>query len=228
MKRCKLVVLISGSGTNLQAVIDACIAGTIKGEVAAVISNRPDAYGLERAMRAGIPQHVVNHKDFPDRASFDQALMELIDSYSPSLLLLAGFMRILTDDFTAQYPGRMINIHPSRLPDYRGLKTHQRVLDNGESKHGASVHFVTAELDGGPVILQSEIEVRQDHNEYSLFTEVQETEHRMLPLVMQWFCDGQLLLKGGTVYYLGKAINKPIQLHDLDRQPSENAVSLSE
>ncbi|MGE4634972.1 MAG: phosphoribosylglycinamide formyltransferase, partial [Arenicellales bacterium] len=147
---CRLVVLISGSGSNLQAIIDHCANGSIAAQVAAVISNQADAHGLTRAREAGIPAHCLDHRDFRRRVDFDVAMIDLVDSFSPDLIVLAGFMRILGQDFVERYLGVMLNIHPSLLPLYPGLDTHQRALADGAKIHGASVHFVTAELDGGP------------------------------------------------------------------------------
>src|SRR5690554_5330935 len=147
---CKIVVLISGSGSNLQAIMDD-LADHPSARICAVISNRADAYGLVRAQQAGIAQQVLSHKDFADRLSFDSALMQAIDQYQPDLVVLAGFMRILTPEFTRHYARRLLNIHPSLLPKYKGLNTHQRALDADDQQHGCSVHFVTEELDGGPV-----------------------------------------------------------------------------
>jgi len=208
-------VLISGSGSNLQAIIDACAAGDVNGEVVAVISNRPDVYGLERAELANIPAVTLDHTHYQDRASFDSDLISLIDQYSPDLVLLAGFMRILTSEFTRRYAGRMLNIHPSRLPKFRGLHTHQRALDEGEKTHGASIHFVTDELDGGPVILQSEIPIQAGHTAESLAADVLVTEHIIYPLGVRWFCEGRLKLVGDRVHIDNKALSKPMQLDDI-------------
>ena len=156
-KTLPLVVLISGSGSNLQAIIDAVHRGELPAEIRAVISNRPEAFGLERARRAGIPTTVIDHRRFADRESFDAALQAAIDGYHPALVVLAGFMRILTPAFVRHYLGRMLNVHPSLLPAFRGLDTHRRALAAGASEHGLSIHFVTDELDGGPVIVQQKI-----------------------------------------------------------------------
>lgn len=193
-EKLRIVVLISGSGSNLQSIIDACASGTIGGEVVAVISNRADAYGLQRARRAGIPTEVLEHGAYPDRESFDQALAKQIDRYNPELVVLAGFMRILTSDFVRHYAGRMLNIHPSLLPHFQGLHTHRRALEARHELHGASVHFVTEELDGGPLILQAEVPVLQDDNESRLAERVLEQEHRIYPTVIQWFAQGRLHL----------------------------------
>ena len=178
-----LVVLISGTGSNLQAVIDACKAGKIHGKVVAVISNKADAYGLQRAQAADIHTAVISHKDHPDREQYDAALMEEIDRHQPDLLIMAGFMRILTPAFVQHYAGRMLNIHPSLLPKHQGLHTHQRALDAGDSAHGASVHFVTEELDGGPVILQAKVPVFADDTAEDLAQRVHVQEHQIYPMV---------------------------------------------
>ncbi len=216
MSDCRIVVLISGSGSNLQALIDACERGDIDGRIVAVISNRPGVRGLERAEKHGIPAITIDHTDFPDRASFDAALAERIDSYQPDLVVLAGFMRILTEDFVARYAGRMLNIHPSRLPKYQGLHTHQRAIDAGDATHGASVHFVTAELDGGPVILQSELPIRGDHTAETLAADLLPQEHRIYPKVVEWFCARRLALTPNGVEMDGKLLTQPLQLAQLD------------
>ena len=213
---CRLVVLISGYGSNLQAIIDACANKTINGQVVAVISNRPDTLGLQRAQQAGITTKTLDHTKFPDRETFDRALKELIDSFSPDALLLAGFMRILTTEFTRHYAGRMLNIHPSRLPKYRGLHTHQRALEADDKKHGASVHFVTDELDGGPVILQSKLIIKPEHTAESLAADVLKQEHVIYPLAVKWFCDSKLVLNNNQVFLSGKKLNKPLQLDDIE------------
>ncbi|WP_411358060.1 phosphoribosylglycinamide formyltransferase [Pseudidiomarina salilacus] len=192
MKR--IVVLISGSGTNMQAIVDACAAKRIDGEVVAVISNKAEVGGLSKAEKAGIATAVLSHKDFDTREAYDAELQQLVDSFSPDVVVLAGFMRILTADFTAHYHGRMLNIHPSLLPKYRGVNTHQRALDNGDKEHGVSVHFVTEELDGGPVILQAVVPVFEEDTADDLQQRVHAQEHRIYPLVVQWLCTGRLQL----------------------------------
>lgn len=191
---CRIVVLISGSGTNLQALIDDLAGRPSAGQIVAVISNRPAVGGLERAARAGIATAVVNHQDFVGRDHFDAALIECIDSYQPDLLILAGFMRILTPAFVTHFHGRLLNIHPSLLPKHKGLHTHQRALDAGDSEHGSSVHFVTAELDGGPVVIQAPIPVLSEDTAATLAARVQQQEHRIYPLAMNWFIQGRLRL----------------------------------
>lgn len=192
--RRKLVVLISGSGTNLQAIMDACEDGYIAGEVVGVISNKPGVKGLERAEKAGIPTAVLPHTDFDTREAYDAELQMVIDSFQPDYVILAGFMRILTPAITEHFAGRMLNIHPSLLPKYKGIKTHERALAAGDREHGVSVHFVTAELDGGPVILQARVPVFKGDEVSDLQERVHEQEHRIYPLVIQWLCTGRLML----------------------------------
>ena len=198
--RTRVVVLISGSGSNLQAIIDGMQNTELPIDIAAVISNRPAVFGLERAEKAGIPALVLDHKQFDDRESFDQKLAQLIDSYQPDLVVLAGFMRILTTTFTRHYAGRMLNIHPSLLPKYQGLHTHQRVLDAGETEHGVTVHFVTEELDGGPAVIQAKISIESVDDAVSLAKRVQQQEHIIYPLAVKWFAEGRLRMDDGAVF----------------------------
>ena len=198
--RTRVVVLISGSGSNLQAIIDGMQSTELPIDIAAVISNRPAVFGLERAEKAGIPALVLDHKLFDDRESFDQKLAQLIDSYQPDLVVLAGFMRILTTTFTRHYAGRMLNIHPSLLPKYQGLHTHQRVLDAGEAEHGVTVHFVTEELDGGPAVIQAKISIESVDDAVSLAKRVQQQEHIIYPLAVKWFAEGRLRMDDGAVF----------------------------
>ncbi|MCG4453832.1 phosphoribosylglycinamide formyltransferase [Pseudomonas sp. MMS21-TM103] len=191
---CNVVVLISGSGSNLQALIDSSQAGDNPLSIRAVISNRADAYGLERAKAAGIDTCVLDHKAFAGREAFDAALIEAIDTFEPQLVVLAGFMRILSSDFVRHYDGRLLNIHPSLLPKYKGLHTHQRALEAGDSEHGCSVHFVTEELDGGPLVVQAVIPVRSGETLDSLAQRVHEQEHLIYPLAVRWFAEGRLRL----------------------------------
>lgn len=210
-----IVVLISGSGSNLQALIDAAAKNELDVEIRAVISNRPNAGGLQRARDAGIPTEALDHKTFESREAFDRALQQRIDSFEPQLVVLAGFMRLLTDDFVNHYLGRMLNIHPSLLPAYTGLNTHQRALDAGDPRHGASVHFVTAELDGGPLILQASVPVASDDTPESLAARVLEQEHKIYPLAVQWFADGRLQLHDQHACFDGTALTQPLQLDAL-------------
>ena len=193
----KIVVLISGSGSNLQALIDACNSGKISAEIAAVISNKAGVFGLQRAEQRGIPTAVIDHKQFSTREEFDAALSEKIDSFSPQLVVLAGFMRILTAEFVEQYIGRMLNIHPSLLPKYQGLHTHRRAIEAGDSLHGVTVHFVTAELDGGPSIIQAQVKIQSDDDETSLAKRVLIQEHMIYPKAVGWFIDGKLRYENG-------------------------------
>ena len=193
----RLVVLISGSGSNLQALIDACNSKALNAEIVAVFSNKADAYGLLRAQQAGIPALALSPAEFSSRDDFDAALQAQIDEYQPDLLILAGYMRILTPAFVRHYHGRMLNIHPSLLPKYPGLHTHRKALENGDAEHGTSVHFVTEELDGGPVILQARIAVLPDDTEDTLTARIQQEEHRIYPQVVNWFVQGRLALISG-------------------------------
>ncbi|GKW15947.1 phosphoribosylglycinamide formyltransferase [Pectobacterium actinidiae] len=195
-----IVVLISGHGSNLQALIDACKNGRLKGKIAAVFSNNAEAYGLERAQNADIPTCVLNPKDFADRAAFDAALANEIKQYEPALVILAGYMRILSPEFVAQFAGKMLNIHPSLLPKYPGLHTHRKALENGDREHGTSVHFVTDELDGGPLILQAKVPVFSDDTEESLSERVKTHEHTIYPMVINWFLNGRLVMRDNEAW----------------------------
>ena len=191
---CDVVVLLSGTGSNLQALIDSCAIKDSPARIRAVISNRADAYGLQRAKDAGIDTRVLDHKAFEGREAFDAALIEVIDEFKPQLVVLAGFMRILSADFVRHYQGRLLNIHPSLLPKYKGLHTHQRALEAGDGEHGCSVHFVTEELDGGPLVVQAVIPVESDDSPHSLAQRVHAQEHRIYPLAVRWFAEGRLSL----------------------------------
>ncbi|MEW6311528.1 MAG: phosphoribosylglycinamide formyltransferase [Pseudomonadota bacterium] len=190
---CNVVVLISGSGSNLQALIDSQ-GPTNPMRIVAVISNRADAYGLERARAAGIPTRVLSHRDYADREAFDSALVEAVDAYGPDLVVLAGFMRILTAGFVRHYRGRLLNIHPSLLPRHKGLDTHRRALEAGDPEHGCSVHFVTEELDGGPVALQAGVPIGPGESLDALVERVHQQEHLIYPLAVRWFAEGRLRL----------------------------------
>lgn len=205
-----IVILISGTGSNLQAIIDAIECGDLPAEIRAVISNRSDAHGLERARQHGIQTFVIAHQDYPEREQFDAALQECIDRFQPALVVLAGFMRILTRAFVKHYQGRLLNIHPSLLPAYTGLNTHQRVLDAGDAEHGASIHFVTNELDGGPVISQARVPVLPDESADDLARRIQEQEHHLYPLTLKWFCQGRIRQQQNQVIYDGQPLLKPI------------------
>ncbi|WP_263141207.1 phosphoribosylglycinamide formyltransferase [Pseudomonas sp. RIT-PI-AD] len=191
---CNVVVLISGSGSNLQALIDRIADDAIPARIGAVISNRAEAYGLKRAQQAGIDTLVLDHKAFDGREAFDAALIRAIDEREADLVVLAGFMRILTPAFVRHFSGRLLNIHPSLLPKHKGLHTHQRALDAGDREHGCSVHFVTEELDGGPSVVQAVIPVHPDDTPESLAQRVHVQEHFIYPLAVRWFAEGRLRL----------------------------------
>lgn len=210
----RLVVLISGGGSNLQTLLDGCQSGAIGAEVVAVIANKADAFGLQRAQRAGVATEVIDHKDFADRDHFDAALANCIDQYQPDLIALAGFMRILTAGFVQRYQGRMLNIHPSLLPKYPGLHTHQRALDAGDREAGATVHFVTAELDGGPPIAQASVPIKTGDTASDLAKRVLEQEHRLYPSVVQWFAEGRLTLINNQAILDGAPLPKTGRLLD--------------
>lgn len=210
MNPLRLVVLISGRGSNLTAMIEA--ANPLV-QLSAVISNQAEAKGLLTAQAAGIPTAVLDHRPFSSRLAFDQALQVIIDRYQPEVVALAGFMRILTPELVAHYRGRLINIHPSLLPKFKGLHTHQRVLAAGLQEHGASVHFVTAELDGGPVILQAKVPVLPQDDEDSLAARVLMEEHKIYPQVIHWFAQGRIRLEENQVFLDDQLIQSPVVLN---------------
>jgi phosphoribosylglycinamide formyltransferase 1 len=194
-----LVILISGRGSNMEAIVRACASEAWPARIAAVIANRPDAAGLAFAASHGIATAVVDHRQFSDRAAFDAALAQVVDGYRPDLVVLAGFMRVLTESFVDHYSGRMLNIHPSLLPSFPGLKTHQQALDAGCRVHGATVHFVTSKLDHGPIVAQAAVPVRADDDAAALAARVLGTEHVIYPRAVRWFVEGRLALDGGNV-----------------------------
>ncbi len=195
-----IVVLISGGGTNLQAVIDGYQQQIISEPIVAVISNNADVKGLARATRAGIPAIVLDHRTFPDRNSYDQALAKLIARFTPKLVVLAGFMRILSPDFVQQFEGSMINIHPALLPEFKGLHTHARALESGAQNHGATVHFVTADLDDGPNIIQASLTVSKGDTEKTLAQRVLVLEHQILPMAIEWFLQNKISMSNNRCY----------------------------
>jgi phosphoribosylglycinamide formyltransferase-1 len=205
-----IVALISGNGSNLQAIIDAVQQG-LPAEIRAVISSRADAYGLIRAENAGIPTHILPADKNSSREDYDRQLQKLIDQYQPKLVVLAGFMRILSDDFVKHYLGKLINIHPSLLPKYRGLNTHQRAIDANETLHGATVHFVTPELDGGPAILQVKVPVREDDTADKLARRVLQQEHHIYPMAVRWFAESRLQYRNHQVYLDNQLLLQPVQ-----------------
>ena len=199
-KNTGVVALISGRGSNLGAIIEQVQSGSLPIQLQAVISNNPDAKGLQLAARARIPTHVIDHRQYPHRDSYDAALMQQIDSYRPQLVVLAGFMRVLGHDFVAHYQGRLMNIHPSLLPAYPGLNTHARALTSGAKIHGASVHFVSAEVDAGAIIAQAQVPVYDDDNPEILAARVLQQEHRIYPQAIRWFAEGRLSLRDGQAW----------------------------
>ncbi|KAF4516549.1 hypothetical protein B566_EDAN003296 [Ephemera danica] len=194
-----IVILISGRGSNLEALIAARDAGQLPVNIVAVISNRPEAAGLETAARAGIAAHHVDHKGFAERDAFEVALAECIDRFAPDLVVLAGFMRILSASFVRHYVGRLVNIHPSLLPLFPGLHTHHRALAEGVRIHGCTVHFVTPELDHGPIIIQAAVPVLDGDDEAALAARVLRQEHVIYPQAVRWFAEGRLRLEEGRV-----------------------------
>ena len=213
--RLPVVVLISGGGTNLQAIIDRTTDG-LPITIEVVISNRADAGGLARAKRAGIPTRIIDHTGFASRASFDAALTSTIDAYSPGLVVLAGFMRILTAGFVRHYQGRLLNIHPSLLPKFQGLNTHRRAIEAGETEHGASVHFVTGEVDGGPVFLQARVPLSADDNASTLAARVLQREHVIYPRVIEWYAQGRVRLVDREVWFDGVPLPRALDLDEME------------
>lgn len=205
----RIVALISGRGSNLQAIIQAIKNGKIAVQMMAVISNEPAAAGLGKAQQAGINTVALNHRDYSDRSSFEAKLQQKIDTFAPDLVILAGFRRVLGANFVHHYAGRLVNIHPSLLPRYRGLNTHARVLAAGDAWHGASVHFVTPELDGGPVIIQSRVPVLADDTEDRLAARVLTQEHIIYPLAVRWFCEQRLRWHNGRILFDGQILTEP-------------------
>ncbi|ESK57293.1 phosphoribosylglycinamide formyltransferase [Acinetobacter tjernbergiae DSM 14971 = CIP 107465] len=203
----RIAVLVSGNGSNLQALIDANLSGQIIG----VLSNKANAYALQRAEKANIATAVISHKDYPDRESFDDAMHQQLLAWEVDFVILAGFMRILTPNFVSKWQGKMLNIHPSLLPVYKGINTHQRVLNTGDRLHGCTVHFVTAELDAGQSIAQSAIQVSLHDTVDSLAQRVHKLEHFIYPQVAEWLCNGQLTWTNGQAYFNKKPLERPIQ-----------------
>lgn len=207
---CRAAVLVSGSGTNLQAFIDRRDAGHLPLDLALVLSNRADAYGLIRARNAGIPTACVAHGDFESREAFDRAIAERLDDRGTGLVILAGFMRILSPWFVHRYAGRILNIHPALLPKYPGLDTHRRALAAGDAAHGSTVHFVTEVLDGGPRVLAGRLAIRDGDTPESLMQRVQSLEHRIYPEAAAWFGEGRLAYRDGAAWLDGKRLDEPV------------------
>jgi phosphoribosylglycinamide formyltransferase 1 len=214
----RLAVLISGAGSNMVAIANACKSGHINAEVVRVVSDVPTAGGVARAQALGIATAIVDRSAFrfhgqPDRIAFEAALGETVDASNPDLVVLAGFMRVLSTSFVARYEGRMLNIHPSLLPRFKGLDTHARVLAAGESQHGVSVHFVTPELDGGPVIAQAVVPVLPGDDLATLSARIHAREHILYPMVIQWLTQGRLQWNHGAPLLDGRPLSAPVQLH---------------
>jgi phosphoribosylglycinamide formyltransferase-1 len=210
----RILVLASGTGTNLQALIDASQQRDFPGQIVAVGCNRPNAFALERAAQANIDHFTIDHTRCGSREEFDGLLMAEIRRRTPDLILLAGFMRILTSDFVRALRGTLVNVHPSLLPKYTGLNTHQRALDAGDTVHGTSIHFVTEELDGGPVIAQAQVQVARDDTAETLAEKVQAKEHLLYPIVVRWFCQGRIQLGPDHALFDGQPLNQPLVLPD--------------
>jgi len=207
----KLAVLISGNGSNLQSIIDAIDSGRLDARINAVISNDRGAYGLVRATQHGLHTWVINHRDYNSRDQFDDVLQHYLESIGPDYIVLAGFMRILGPRFIQAFEHRILNIHPSLLPAYKGLNTHQRALDNAEDRHGVSIHLVTPELDDGPVIVQGGYPIEAGDRVEDLQRKGHKLEHQMYPQVLRWLSDKNLTIKGGQIFYDQALLEKPIQ-----------------
>lgn len=208
--RLPIAILISGRGSNMQAIARKAASGELPVDVRVVVSDQPSAPGLAIAEEMGLERQVLSPRDFADRSGFDRALIDLLSRYRPELIVLAGFMRILTPEFIAAFRGRILNIHPSLLPKYRGLNTHRRVLEAGDKVHGVSVHFVTEELDGGPVIAQARVNVEPGDDVQTLSARVQREEHRIYPKVIDWFARGRLELRDGQAWLDGRPLDGPL------------------
>ena len=213
---CRTAILISGSGTNLQSFIDRVASGSLDLDIVLVFSNRPDAYGLTRARDAGIETACIEHGNFEDREAFDRAVAAKLDRHRPELIILAGFMRILSPWFVDHYEGRVLNIHPALLPAYPGLDTHARVLAAGDEWHGSTVHFVTAELDGGPRVLQGRLRVDPDETADELCARVQTLEHQIYPEAAGWIATGRLEFKDKAAWLDGQRLSEPALMDFVD------------
>jgi len=211
MSRLPIAILISGRGSNMRVIVERAAAGTLPVDVRVVVSDKPSAEGLSLAADMNIATRVLEPRDFPDRPAYDRALVELLRQFQPQLVLLAGFMRILTPQFIGAFAGRMLNVHPSLLPKYPGLHTHRRCLEAGDTAHGVSIHFVTEQLDGGPVVLQAEVPVVPGDTEITLSARVQQAEHKIYPQAIDWFARGRLLLQNGRAWLDGKPLDAPLR-----------------
>ena len=208
-----LVVFISGNGSNLQAIIEAIECGKLDARILAVISDQADAYGLTRAESHGISGVVVDHRSFRNRREIDQALLQNVSQFQPDFIILAGFMRILSSEFVQAYQSKILNIHPSILPNYKGLDTHRRVLENREKEHGVSIHLVTAALDDGPILLQGRYLVEKDDKIEDLQRKGHELEHRMYPTVLQWISQGEMQIRGDSIVFKNQTIHQPVSFN---------------
>ena len=208
----KIAVLISGGGSNLQSIIDHVNRNNISAEIACVISNNPDAYGLIRAQQANIPTYIIQHKNYASREEFDKELVTTLAVYNIKLIVLAGFMRVLSTTFINEYSENILNIHPSLLPKHTGLHTHKRALNAGDEEHGCSVHFVTAELDDGPLIIQAKVKIQDTDTADTLAARVLEKEHIIYPLAVKWFCDNRLTLEAGAAHLDSSPLKQAILL----------------
>jgi len=203
------IVLISGDGTNLQAILDEITNNHLPIRIILVLSDNPQAYGIKRANNAGIPTKIINYHGFKDKADFHLAMEENVKKIDPGLIVLAGYMRILSEEFCRQFKGKILNIHPSLLPKFRGLNTYQRVLDSGDKFHGSTVHFVTTELDSGPLVLQYRTKIRTTDDAKQLRERVQLGEYQIYPMAIRWFAEGSLKMIKGKTILNGKKISKP-------------------
>ena len=210
-----IVVIISGNGSNLQSIIDAIENGQVNARISAVISNNADAYGLIRAQHHGLESKVVDHRKFESRAEFDQTLLETVASFQPDFIVLAGFMRILGSAFIQAYRNRILNIHPSILPEYKGLNTHQRAMDNLESEHGVSIHIVTNDLDDGPILLRGRYPIEKEDTLADLQTKGHKLEHQMFPKLLEWICNHDLEIMDETIFFKQLPLKEPIEFDNV-------------
>ena len=213
-KRLVLAVLISGSGSNLQAIIDAIEAGTLDARIACVICNNPDAYGLQRATRHGLPIQIIDHRSYSSRAQYDAELRRQLELIAPDYIVLAGYMRILSAEFVRAFEHRILNIHPALLPAYKGLDTHQRALANAETEHGVSIHLVTAELDDGPILLQASYPIEDGDTVADLQKKGRQLEHQMYPAVLRWISESKLIIDtNGQIFHDQTSLDNPLQFN---------------
>ena len=206
----RIAVLVSGGGSNLQSIIDNVHESDIAAEICCVISNRKQVYALDRARLANIPTAVIESNAYDERRLFEQALLAQLEQHQADVVVMAGFMRVLSAEFIQHYTGRILNIHPSLLPEFTGLHTHQRALAAGKKRHGCSVHFASAELDCGPIIMRAEVAVLSDDNEETLAQRVLLQEHKIYPLCVQWLCEGKVKLDDNEIFYCDEKLMEPL------------------